>query len=246
MCAAIKDLFLETRVLAEPAGAISVAGMRRYVAQHGVQNQTLVTINSGANMNFDRLLHVTERANIGARREALLAVEIPEIPGSFLAFCKAVGHRDVTEFNYRYDNQRRAHIFVGLRLTGGDKEKQHIVSDLEQLSYPVIDLTDNHVAKLHLRHLVGGSAPGLASERLYRFEFPERPGALLDFLYAVGVTWNISLFHYRNHGSDYGRVLAGIQVPPADREELLSHLDELHYGYVEETDNPAYRMFLGA
>ncbi len=246
MCAAIKDLFLETRVLAEPAGAISVAGMRRYVAEHGVENQTLVAINSGSNMNFDRLLHVTERANIGAQREALLAVEIPEVPGSFLAFCKAVGHRDVTEFNYRYDNRRRAHIFVGLRLTGGDTEKEHIVSDLEQSSYPVIDLTDNHVAKLHLRHLVGGSAPGLANERLYRFEFPERPGALLDFLHAVGITWNISLFHYRNHGSDFGRVLCGIQVPDEDLAEFQAHIEELGYAYWDESDNPVYRLFLAS
>ena len=246
MCAAIKDLFMETRVLAEPAGAISLAGMRRYATEHDIRNQTLVAINSGANMNFDRLLHVTERANIGAHREALLAIEIPEVPGSFLAFCNAVGERDVTEFNYRYDNRRRAHIFVGLRLTEGDIEKEHIIADLERSTYPVIDLTDNHVAKLHLRHLVGGSAPGLANERLYRFEFPERPGALLDFLHAVGVTWNISLFHYRNHGSDFGRVLCGIQVPDEQLDEFKSHVDDLGYTYWDESDNPVYHLFLAS
>lgn len=246
MCAAIKDLFLETRVLAEPAGAISLAGMRRFLADHPAKGQNIVVINSGANMNFDRLLHVTERANIGAQREALLAIEIPETPGSFLAFCEAIGQRDVTEFNYRFDNQRRAHIFVGLRLTQGDAEKETIVSALNHAGYPVIDLTDNNVAKLHLRHLVGGSAPGLEHERLYRFEFPERPGALRDFLHAVGVTWNISLFHYRNHGSDFGRVLCGIQVPDSDLDTFRSHLTDLGYAHWDESDNPVYRLFLAS
>lgn len=246
MCASIKDLFMETRVLAEPAGAISLAGMRRYLSEHNIKNKTVVVINSGANMNFDRLLHVTERANIGAQREALLAIEIPETPGSFLSFCQAVGDRDVTEFNYRYDNQRRAHIFVGLRLTQGEIEKQTIINTLESCDFPVIDLSENDVAKLHLRHLVGGSAPGLAHERLYRFEFPERPGALLDFLKAVGVTWNISLFHYRNHGSDFGRILCGIQVPPVDLETFTEHVNDLGYAFWDESDNPVYQLFLAS
>ncbi|MEM7083582.1 MAG: threonine ammonia-lyase, biosynthetic [Pseudomonadota bacterium] len=246
MCAAIKDLFLETRVLAEPAGAISLAGLKRYIADNTIKNKTLIAINSGANMNFDRLLHVTERANIGAQTEALLAVEIPETPGSFLTFCEAIGDRDVTEFNYRFDNQKRAHIFVGLRLTGGNAEKQRITKQLSDANYTVIDLTDNQVAKLHLRHLVGGSAPGLTNERLFRFEFPERRGALRDFLQAVGTQWNISLFHYRNHGSDFGRVLCGIQVSENDLDEFNSHLDKLGYAFWDESDNPVYQLFLAS
>lgn len=246
MCAAIKDLFLETRVLAEPAGAISLAGMRKYVEQHELENKNLVVINSGANMNFDRLSHIVERADIGAHREALFAIDIPEQPGSFLNFCQALGQRDVTEFNYRFNHQRNAHIFVGVRLQNGEKEKAALIEQLDKQHYPVIDLTDNYVAKLHLRHLVGGSTEGLHDERLLRFEFPERPGALMDFLSAVGIRWNISLFHYRNHGSDFGRVLCGIQVPDDEFDTFMEHIQQLNYPYWDESDNPAYRLFLAS
>jgi threonine dehydratase len=216
------------------------------VAREQLREQRLVAINSGANMNFDRLRHIAERADIGGEREALLAVEIPERPGSFLQFCEAIGQRSVTEFNYRYQGGERARIFVGCALQRGRVEAEALVRDLATAGYAVVDMTDNEMAKLHVRYMVGGQAPGLADELLFRFEFPERPGALLRFLRAIGSAWNISLFHYRNHGSDYGRVLAGIQAPRAAREQLLQHLNELHYPYTDETANPAYRMFLGS
>jgi threonine dehydratase len=188
---------------------------------------------------------VAERADIGGEREALFAVEIPERPGSFLRFCQVLGRRSVTEFNYRYDDAVRARIFVGLALSGGGAEKEQMLAAIAAEGFPVTDMSANEMAKLHVRYMVGGHARGLEHELLFRFEFPERPGALLRFLESIGARWNISLFHYRNHGSDYGRVLAGIQVRPADRAEFERHLHELHYGYVEETANPAYRMFLG-
>jgi threonine dehydratase len=246
ICAAIQDIFEDTRSIPEPSGALALAGLKLYVAREQLREQRLVAINSGANMNFDRLRHVAERADIGGAREALLAVEIPERPGSFLQFCEAIGQRSVTEFNYRYQNGERARIFVGCALRHGRAEADALVHDLKSAGYPVLDMTDNEMAKLHVRYMVGGQAHGLADELLFRFEFPERPGALLRFLRAVGSAWNISLFHYRNHGSDYGRVLAGIQVPRSAREQLLQHLNELHYPYTEETANPAYRMFLGS
>ncbi|HEU4532397.1 MAG TPA: threonine ammonia-lyase, biosynthetic [Steroidobacteraceae bacterium] len=246
ICAAIQDIFEDTRAIAEPAGALAVAGIKAYVAREKLAGATLVAVNSGANMNFDRLRHVAERADLGGQREALLAVEIPEQPGSFLSFCEILGERSVTEFNYRYGHQQRAQIFVGFALSGGREERAAVIASLEAAGYPVTDMTDNEMAKLHVRYMVGGHARGLESERLYRFEFPERPGALLKFLRAIGSRWNISLFHYRNHGSDYGRVLTGIQVPQAEREQFLLHVDDLHYAYSEETENPAYRMFLGA
>jgi threonine dehydratase len=196
-------------------------------------------------MNFDRLRYVAERADIGAQREALLAVEIPEAPGSFLRFCKLLGKHSVTEFNYRYGDLRAAQIFVGLALTQDKSERESLLKAIAGGGFAVRDMTDNEMAKLHVRHMVGGQARDLADERLYRFEFPERPGALLKFLQAIGTDWNISLFHYRNHGSDYGRVLAGIQVPPATRTDFLLHLADLHYAFTEETDNPAYKIFLG-
>jgi threonine dehydratase len=245
ICAAIQDSFEDLRAVPEPSGALALAGLKKYVARAQWQGRQLVAINSGANLNFDRLRHIAERAEIGAGREMLLAVEIPEAPGSFLAFCRTLGARMVTEFNYREQGHERARIFVGLNLTRGAAERGEIVQLLTHAGYRVEDLTDSEMAKLHIRHMVGGRAGELADEQLFRFEFPERPGALLRFLEAVGVRWNISLFHYRNHGSDYGRVLAGIQVPPAEREELRLHLAELHYPYVEETAHPAYRMFLG-
>lgn len=243
-CAAIRDIFGDTRSIVEPAGALAVAGLRKYVERERAGGRELVAINCGANMNFDRLRHVAERAALGEGREALVAVEIPERPGSFKAFCNALGRRNVTEFNYRYNDAERAHIFVGLELAGGEREKERVIAGLREQGYPVEDMTENEVAKLHIRHLVGGSGRGLADERLLRFEFPERPGALARFLTAVGDQWNISLFHYRNHGSDYGRVLAGIQVPAADAAEFEEHLRALGYAWWEETDNPAYRLFL--
>jgi len=223
---------------------VSVAGAKRYVAEHGLHGQTLVTVNCGANMNFDRLRHVAERAAIGEQREALMAVEIPERPGSFLAFCAVIGERNVTEFNYRYADPAAARVFVGLELSHGAAERAEIIRAFEAAGHRVIDMSDDELAKLHVRHMVGGQAPGITDERLYRFEFPERPGALLKFLQAVGSRWNISLFHYRNHGSDYGRVLAGIQVADGDRADFEQHLEDLGYPYADESQNPAYRMFL--
>jgi len=246
VCAAIQDIFEDTRAIAEPAGALAVAGIKRYVAREGLVDETLVAVNSGANMNFDRLRHIAERSDLGGQREALMAVEIPEQPGSFLKFCELLGPRSVTEFNYRYESSERAQIFVGFSLSQGREEKEAVLRAVAAGGFPVIDMTDNEVAKLHVRFMVGGHARGIANEMLYRFEFPERPGALLKFLRAIGSKWNISLFHYRNHGSDYGRVLAGIQVPPAERAQFLDHLNDLHYAYSDETANPAYRMFLGA
>jgi threonine dehydratase len=246
ICAAIKDIYEDTRVVEEPAGALAVAGMKRWVAANGLSRERLVAINSGANLNFDRLRHISERADIGENLEALIAVEIPERRGAFLEFCRALGSRNVTEFNYRYTPGERARIFVGVSLSGTRTEATEIVRELAASGYEVLDLSHNELAKLHVRHMVGGPVPELDDEVLYRFEFPERPGALLAFLQAVGVRWNISLFHYRNHGSDYGRVLAGVQVAVADRSEFLEHLDTLGYSYWSETDNPAYRLFLSA
>jgi threonine dehydratase len=245
ICAAIQDVFEDTRSIVEPAGALAVAGLKKYVARELWRGKRLVAINSGANMNFDRLRHVAERADLGGAREALLAVVIPEQPGSFLRFCEVIGQRSVTEFNYRYAGPESAQIFVGLALTQGHQEKEAVLQSLRAADFRVTDMSDDEMAKLHVRYMVGGHARGIAHEVLYRFEFPERPGALHRFLKAIGTRWNITLFHYRNHGSDHGRVLAGIQVPPAGRADFLLHLNELHYPYVEESANPAYRMFLG-
>jgi threonine dehydratase len=246
ICAAIQDVFEDTRSIVEPAGALAVAGLKKYIAREGWRGRRIVAINSGANINFDRLRHVAERADLGGEREALLAVTIPERPGSFLRFCEQLGHRNVTEFNYRYESEQAAQIFVSFGLAQGHSEKDAVIGTLRAAGYTVTDMSDNELAKLHVRHMVGGRARGIRDELLYRFEFPERPGALLKFLQAVGGRWNISLFHYRNHGSDYGRVLAGIQVSADERADFLQHLNDLHYAYAEETDNPAYRMFLGA
>jgi len=246
ICAAIQDVFEDTRSIVEPAGALAVAGLKKYVVREGWRNKRLVAINSGANMNFDRLRHVAERADLGGEREALLAVVIPEQAGSFLRFCEVLGQRSVTEFNYRYAGVESAQIFVGLALSQGRAEKDTVVRELQAAGLTVTDMTDDEMAKLHVRYMVGGHARGITDEVLYRFEFPERPGALHRFLKSISSHWNITLFHYRNHGSDYGRVLAGMQVPPSERADFLLHLKELHYVYVEETANPAYRMFLGA
>ena len=244
-CAAIRDMFEDTRSIVEPAGGLAIAGAKKYVAEHGLEGKTLVTISCGANVNFDRLRHIAERAAVGEQAEMLLAAEIPEEPGSFRRFCEAVGRRGITEFNYRYGDDRKAHIFVGVQLTRGMAERRELLENLRSAGFVVEDLSDNEMAKLHVRHMVGGRAPGVGNERLFRFEFPERPGALLDFLNAIGTDWNISLFHYRNHGSDYGRILAGIDVPTEETDELEAHLAELGYAHWEESDNPAYRMFLG-
>ncbi|HEX7013227.1 MAG TPA: threonine ammonia-lyase, biosynthetic [Steroidobacteraceae bacterium] len=245
ICAAIQDIFEENRTIVEPAGALSVAGIKRYVAREQCKGRTFVSVNTGANINFDRLRHVAERADIGGQREALVSVQIPERKGSFLQFCEVLGRRSVTEFNYRYSDGSLAQLFVGLALSEGRKEKEAVIDSLRHAGYPVVDMSDNEMAKLHVRYMVGGHAPQIEHERLFRFEFPERPGALLKFLKAIGTQWNITLFHYRNHGSDYGRVLAGVQVPPEESVDFELHVRELKYVYVEETDNPAYRMFLG-
>jgi threonine dehydratase len=244
ICAAIRDIFEDTRSIVEPAGALAAAGAKKYLSRHQIRDETFVVINCGANVNFDRLRHIAERAAVGEQREMLLAVEIPEKKGSFRTFCEALGKRGVTEFNYRYSDSSKAHIFVGVELHRGDEERRELIAKLRSLGYPLEDLSDNELAKLHIRHMVGGPGTGIENERLFRFEFPERPGALLDFLDAVGTEWNISLFHYRNHGSDYGRVVAGIQVPPAEADELEAHLSKLGYPHWEESDNPAYSMFL--
>jgi len=244
-CAAIRDIFEDTRSIVEPAGGLAVAGAKKYVADHEISGQTLVTISCGANVNFDRLRHIAERAAVGEQTEMLLAAEIPEEPGSFRRFCNAVGRRGITEFNYRYADDRKAHIFVGVQLRHGMQERLDLVASLRDEGFPVEDLSDNEMAKLHVRHMVGGRSQKIRNERLFRFEFPERPGALTDFLEAVGTDWNISLFHYRNHGADYGRILAGIDVPQDETEELEAHLAELGYPHWEESDNPAYKIFLG-
>ena len=243
ICAAIKDVFEETRSILEPAGALSVAGLKAWLARDGRQGATVAAVASGANVNFDRLRHVAERAELGERREILLAVTIPERPGSFRAFCALVGRHNITEFNYRYADPREAHVFVGLEV-GDEAEIAPLVASFRDHDLPTVDLTDNEMAKLHVRHLVGGRAPGAADERLFRFEFPERPGALLGFLESMNQGWNISLFHYRNHGADYGRVLAGIQVPPAEEAAFRRFLAGLGYRHWDESANPAYRLFL--
>ncbi len=244
ICAAIKDIFDDTRTVTEPAGALAVAGLKKYIREREIQNKTLVAINSGANINFDRLRHVAERAELGENRELLFSATIDERPGSFLKFCKIIGTRGITEFNYRYSSDKAAHIFVGVKVSNAEEEKEELFNVLESKGYPVIDLSDNEIAKLHLRHMVGGHAPDIKNEHLYRFEFPERPGALLRFLRGMGQNWNISLFHYRNHGAAFGRVLAGIQVPDSDLDEFNKYLDELGYHYWDETQNPAYVEFL--
>jgi len=243
VCAAIKDVFEDTRSIMEPAGALGVAAIKQYVEDSGAQGQTLVAITCGANMNFDRLRFVAERAEVGEQREALFAVTIPEERGSFRRFCALVGPRDVTEFNYRISDERLAHVFVGLS-TQRRGEAAQIAAHFAQHGFATLDLTADELAKLHLRHMVGGRSPLARDERLLRFVFPERPGALMRFLGAMQPEWNISLFHYRNQGADYGRILVGMQVPRGDRRALREFLAALDYPCVDETDNPAYRLFL--
>jgi threonine dehydratase len=245
ICAAIKDMFEDTRSIMEPAGALSVAGLKKYLQHCSLKGAHMVAIASGANMNFDRLRHVSERAELGERREAIIAVTIPERPGSFRRFCALVGERGITEFNYRLADPEQAHVYVGLQIEEGT-HIEPLLKALRRAGYGAVDLTDNEVAKLHVRHLVGGRAPLAENEIVYRFEFPERRGALLEFLQKMGQTWNISLFHYRNHGADFGRVLCGLQVPPGEKGALREFLRSLGYVYSEETDNPAYRLFLSS
>lgn len=244
ICAAIKDIFDDHRAIAEPAGALALAGLRRQVEQGAAPQGALIAINSGANVNFDRLRYVAERAEIGERAEALLAVEIPEHPGSYRSFMRLLGPRSITEFNYRFAHGASAKIFVGVKLTGGDAEKHEIIALLRGNGLGVIDMTDNEVAKLHVRYMVGGRVADLKDEVVYRFQFPERPGALLKFLEGLNDAWNISLFHYRNHGADYGRVLVGVQVPAETHADFIAHIDAVGFPYWEETNNPAYRQFL--
>ena len=242
MCAAIKDVFEDTRVVLEPAGALAVAGAKVWAGKHAAKDRTLVAVASGANTNFDRLRFIAEEAELGEHREAVLAVTIPERPGSFKKFCAMLGKRNVTEFNYRIADSREAHIFVGVEVNDRH-ETEKLVRALRHNGLKTLDLSDNEMAKWHLRHMVGGRAPA-RNELLYRFEFPERPGALGRFLTSMRNDWNISLFHYRNHGADYGRVLVGMQVPPREMRAFRSFLRKLGYPYADETRNPAYRLFL--
>jgi len=245
ICAAIKGVFEDSRAVLEPAGALAIAGAKAWVEKKGVRGKTLVAVASGANINFDRLRFVAEEAELGEKREAVLAVTIPEKPGSFRKFCTLLGPRNVTEFNYRYADSREAHVFVGVQVHDRE-ETARLVRALRRNGLKTLDFSDNELAKLHVRHLVGGHAPsGLEHEILYRFEFPERPGALMRFLNSMRHGWNISLFHYRNHGADYGRVLVGMQVPPHDQRAFEHFLARLGYPYSDESRNPAYRIFLG-
>ncbi|ABD82641.1 threonine ammonia-lyase, biosynthetic [Saccharophagus degradans] len=244
MCAAIKDIFEDTRSIAEPAGALSLAGLKKYVARTGCVDKTLIAIDSGANTNFDRLRYISERTEFGEKREAIFAVTLPEKPGAYKKFCKDLGKRNITEFNYRYADNQQAHIFVGLQITPDKNDREDIVNTLTKGGYDVVDMTDNEVAKLHVRYMVGGHAT-VPDEIVYRFEFPERPGALMEFLTKIAGRWNISMFHYRNHGAAFGRVLVGMQVPKGERKDLKDLLDELNYTYWDETQNEAYSFFLG-
>lgn len=245
ICAAVKDIFEDTRAIAEPAGALAIAGMKKYVEEHGIKGATMLAVVSGANTNFDRLRYISERTEIGERREAVISVLVPEKPGAFRKFCSALGKRNITEFNYRYESPNRAQVFVGLSVTPGTKDLDVLCEKLEGMGYEVSDLTDNETAKLHVRYMVGGHLPESAGEEMvFRVEFPERPGALLNFLNALGTDFNISLFHYRNHGAAYGRILVGLQVPQGKRSALRQAIASVGYRHWEETDNPAYQRYL--
>ena len=243
ICAAIKDVFQDTRSVLEPAGALALAGAKRYVAQQKWKGKTVVAVTSGANMNFDRLRFVAERADVGEAREALFALTLPEQRGSFRRLCEAVGERAVTEFNYRISGAEQAHVFVGLQIRA-EAEIEKLAANFRRRGFPTLDLTGNEMAKTHLRYMVGGRSALSEDEMLFRFEFPERPGALMRFLGAMNPEWNISLFHYRNHGDDYGRILVGLQIPAGDKKDFKAFLDGLGYPYWNETDNPVYRLFL--
>jgi threonine dehydratase len=248
ICAAIKDVFEDTRSILEPAGALAVAGAKEYARRHKLRDKNLVAVSSGANMNFDRLRFVSERAEFGEQREAVFAVTLPEKPGAYKKFLALIGNRNVTEFNYRYHTASEAHVFVGIQVADR-KESLKVLDSLIRHGYPTLDLTDDEMAKNHVRHMVGGHAPAVCDkgmkELVYRFEFPERPGALMNFLTQMSAGWNISMFHYRNHGADYGRVLVGMQVPPGEMTEFKRFLKDLGYTHWDESANPAYRLFLG-
>ncbi|MCB1663773.1 MAG: threonine ammonia-lyase, biosynthetic [Pseudomonadales bacterium] len=244
ICGAIKDVFDDTRSIAEPAGALAVAGLKKYIETNSIRGKTLLAIDSGANVNFDRLRHISERSELGEKREAIIAVTIPEVPGSFKKFCGDLGKRNITEFNYRYADESDAQVFVGVQLSDGGKERAKLIAELGKLKYAVLDLTENEMAKLHVRHLVGGRAPKAQNELVFRFEFPERPGALMKFLQTLGQRWNISLFHYRNHGAAYGRVMVGLQVPANEKKRAEEYFRKIGYPFSEETANPAYQIFL--
>jgi len=244
ICSAVKDIFEDTRAIAEPSGALALAGLKKYIQKHGLKNKQLATILSGANTNFHGLRYVSERCELGEKREGLLAVTIPERKGAFFEFCHIIGGRAVTEFNYRYNNDDLANIFVGLRLMGGKEELNQIIQDLRTAKYPVADLSDDEMAKQHIRYMIGGKPSKKLKERIYSFEFPEYPGALLKFLSTLGTHWNISMFNYRNHGADYGRVLCGFELEETDLARFSAHLVELNYSYKDETTNPAYQFFL--
>ncbi|MGS2723892.1 threonine ammonia-lyase, biosynthetic [Porticoccus sp. GXU_MW_L64] len=246
LCAAIKDIFEDTRAIAEPAGAVALAGLKKHQQIHGYTGRNLAAILSGSNLNFHTLRYISERCELGERREALLAVKIPERKGSFREFCGAMGGRAITEFNYRYVPDTEAHIFVGVQLQDADRELPALKQELESQDYWVDDYSDNELAKLHVRYMMGGSPKGLENERLFNFEVPETPGSLMRFLEVLGDKWNISLFHFRNHGASVGQALAGIEVPDAEKGEFIEHLDRLGYIYTDESDNPAYQVFLAS
>lgn len=244
ICAAVKDIFEDTRAIAEPSGALALAGLKKFADKNQLNNKQLGAVLSGANTNFHGLRYVSERCELGEKREGLLAVTIPERQGAFFEFCNLIGGRSVTEFNYRYNDNKLANIFVGVRLQEGQEELNNIINDLQQSEYPVVDLSDNEMAKLHIRYMIGGKPSKPLKERLYSFEFPEYPGALVKFLSTLGTHWNISLFNYRNHGADYGRVLCGFELDDSDLLVFSKHLEELGYRCKDETDNPAYKFFL--
>ena len=244
ICASIKDLYDETRTIAEPAGALSLAGIKKYLSTYNISDKNIICIFCGANMNFDRLRHVSERADLGELNEMLVGVEIPEVPGSFKKFCSVIGKRSITEFNYRYSDTLKANVFAGIKLSDGKDEKKNVLKNLKLNGYKVKDFTDNEMAKLHIRYMVGGSSNSSHTEFVFRFIFPEKPGELLNFLNSIGSAWNISLFHYRNHGADFGRVLIGFQVNRFEHAKLLKHLKSLNYNFYEESSNTAYKLFL--
>ncbi|MGB4246799.1 MAG: threonine ammonia-lyase, biosynthetic [Pseudohongiellaceae bacterium] len=244
ICAAVKDIFDDTRAVTEPAGALAIAGMKKYVREHALTGQTLLSVVTGANVNFDRLRHISERTELGEHREAVLAVTIDEKPGSFRHFSNALGKRNITEFNYRYGDPTSAKIFVGVEITDTDNGRRDLLADLTSQHFKVVDMSDNEAAKLHIRHMVGGRSQAIANERVYRFEFPERPGALMKFLDLLGGRWNISMFHYRNHGAAYGRVFVGMQIPESDKKQFAQFLKDIGYRCWDETDNVAYQTFL--
>ncbi len=245
ICAAIKDIFDDTRSVAEPAGALALAGLKKYVERRETSGQTLVAIESGANINFDRLRYVAERTQVGEHREILLAVAIPEVPGSFLQFCKLLGKRNITEFNYRYFDNSMAQVFVGISSGGEENDRANVIAQLQEEGFEVTDMTENELAKDHIRYMVGGHAPCELNEQVYSLQFPERPGALLKFLMSLGCRWNISMFHYRNHGAAFGKVLMGLQMPKAERKAFQSTLEIQGFAYQDETANPAYELFVG-